>query len=149
LTRLRTLLVAAHGKEIAACGRVGCRSPAFPNPPEPRTPRRIVVDMRLVLSTILVLFLGGCSMVRFYLEQTEGISPAKLVPLYFQEQQYVNDQTLAAKVRGALEQVPALRGADIEVDVYKSAVTLRGQTTSPSQTQVAVQTPVRCSASRR
>jgi osmotically-inducible protein OsmY len=96
--------------------------------------------MRLVLTTTFVLFLSGCSMVRFYFAQTEGISAAKLIPLYFQEQQYVNDQILAAKVRGALAQAPALRGADIEVDVYQSAVTLRGETASPAQTRTAVET---------
>lgn len=96
--------------------------------------------MRLVLSTVLVLLLEGCSMVRFYFEQTEGIGPAKLIPLYFQEQQYVNDQVLAAKVRGALAHVPALRGADIEVDVYKGEVTLRGRILSGEQTSIAVET---------
>jgi hypothetical protein len=48
--------------------------------------------MRLVLTTTFVLFLCGCSRVRFYFDQTEGIGAAKLIRLYFQEQQYVNDR---------------------------------------------------------
>jgi osmotically-inducible protein OsmY len=43
-------------------------------------------------------------------------------------------------VRGALAQAPALRGADIDVDVYNSAVTLRGETESRAQTRTAVET---------
>ena len=96
--------------------------------------------MRLPAALALALLLGGCSLVRFYFEQTEGIGPGKLIPLYFQEQQYMNDQILAAKVRGALAQAPALRAAAIEVDAYKGAVTLRGRAGSPAQAQAAVET---------
>lgn len=73
-----------------------------------------------VLATAL---LTGCGLVGFYRNETAGISPAKLVPLYFQEKEYVTDRDLEAKVRGAL----AAQGLDdVEVDVYLKDVSLRG-----------------------
>jgi osmotically-inducible protein OsmY len=67
--------------------------------------------------------LAGCELVRFYRNETEGVGALELVPLYFQEKQYVTDRDLEAKVRAAL----AARGLrDVEVDVYLKEVTLRG-----------------------
>lgn len=68
-------------------------------------------------------FLAGCELVGFYRNETAGISPVELVPLYFQEKQYVTDRNLEAKVRGTL----AARGFhDVAIDVYLQEVTLRG-----------------------
>ena len=74
--------------------------------------------------TLAAALLAGCGTLEFYTGQIQGISPAKLVPLYFQEKQYVEDRRLVAAVRGALAAEPALRGADIEVDAYLKEVTL-------------------------
>lgn len=70
-----------------------------------------------------VLLLGGCELVSFYRNETAGIGASELVPLYFQEKQYVTDRDLEAKVRAALA-AQGLR--DVEVDVYLKEVTLRG-----------------------
>ncbi|MGQ0546117.1 MAG: hypothetical protein ACT4P3_12405 [Betaproteobacteria bacterium] len=67
--------------------------------------------------------LGGCELAGFYRQETAGISPAELVPLYFQEKQYAEDRELEGKVRGAL----AAKGMrEVEVDVYLKEVTLQG-----------------------
>jgi hypothetical protein len=67
--------------------------------------------------------LGACSLYSFYRDETAGIGPTELVPLYFQEKQYVTDRELEAKVRAAL----AAQGMkDVEVDVYLKEVALRG-----------------------
>ena len=67
--------------------------------------------------------LSGCELVSFYRNETAGIGARELVPLYFQEKQYVTDRDLEAKVRAAL----AAQGLqDVEVDVYLKEVTLRG-----------------------
>ena len=73
----------------------------------------------------IVFLLGGCDMIRFYWNETSGVPPTKLVPLFFQEREYAEDQRLIAKVKGALATDPALREADIAVDAYKMDVTLR------------------------
>lgn len=79
--------------------------------------------MRLPSLLVAVPLLAGCELVGFYRHETAGIGPAGLVPLYFQEKQYVTDRELEAKVRGAL----AARGMhEVEVDVYLKEVTLRG-----------------------
>jgi hypothetical protein len=79
--------------------------------------------MRLAWLLLVLPLSAGCGLVGFYRDETAGIAPAKLVPLYFQEKQYVADRELEAKVRGAL----AARGMrDVEVDVYLKEVTLRG-----------------------
>lgn len=66
---------------------------------------------------------AGCSLYGFYRNETAGIGPTELVPLYFQEKQYVTDRELEAKVRAAL----AAQGMkDVAVDVYLKDVTLRG-----------------------
>jgi hypothetical protein len=74
-----------------------------------------------------VLLLGGCDLVRFYLNETSGVPPTKLVPLFFQEREYAEDQRLVAKVKGVLAADAALRAADIAVDAYKMQVTLQGK----------------------
>ena len=88
--------------------------------------------MRLALLAALLL-LGGCDLVRFYMNETSGVPPTKLVPLFFQEREYAEDQRLIAKVRGALAADPALRGADIAVDAYKLQVSLQGKGASADQ----------------
>lgn len=88
--------------------------------------------MRLALLLALPL-LGGCDLVRFYVNETSGVPPTKLVPLFFQEREYAEDQRLIAKVRGALAAEPGLRGADIAVDAYKMQVSLQGRGASPDQ----------------
>ena len=50
--------------------------------------------MRLAWLLLLVALLAGCGLVGFYRNETAGISPAELVPLYFQEKQYVTDREL-------------------------------------------------------
>lgn len=85
---------------------------------------------------LIPLLVAGCSLAEFYAKETEGIGPAKLVPLYFQEKQYVQDRTLEAKVKGALAADPALAGAEIDVAVYKGEVTLTGRA-EPQQAQRA------------
>lgn len=92
------------------------------------------------LCAVLVLPLAGCALTDFYFEQTEGISPVKLAPLYFQEKQYVQDRTVEARVKGAFAAEPALRGADIEVEAYKGEVKLMGKAASPEQANKAVAT---------
>jgi osmotically-inducible protein OsmY len=92
------------------------------------------------LCALLLLPLAGCALTDFYFEQTEGISPVKLAPLYFQEKQYVQDRTVEARVKGAFAAEPALRGAGIEVEAYKGEVTLMGETASPEQAAKAVAT---------
>jgi osmotically-inducible protein OsmY len=92
------------------------------------------------LCALLLLPLAGCALTDFYFEQTEGISPVKLAPLYFQEKQYVQDRTVEARVKGAFAAEPALRGAEIEVQAYKGEVTLMGKTASPEQAAKAVAT---------
>jgi hypothetical protein len=82
--------------------------------------------MRFALLAALLL-LGGCDLVRFYLNETSGVPPTKLVPLFFQEREYAEDQRLVAKVKGVLAADAALRGADIAVDAYKMQVTLQGK----------------------
>lgn len=74
--------------------------------------------------TLGAALLAGCEALQFYTGQIQGISPAKLVPLYFQEKQYVEDRRLVAAVRGALAAEPGLRVADIDVDAYLKEVTL-------------------------
>lgn len=88
--------------------------------------------MRLSLLAGLLL-LGGCDLVRFYMNETSGVPPTKLVPLFFQEREYAEDQRLVAKVKGALAAEPALRGADIVVDAYKMQVSLQGRGASGDQ----------------
>lgn len=79
--------------------------------------------MRTPALLATAVLLAGCELVGFYRSETAGISPAKLVPLYFQERQYVTDRELEAKVRGAL----AAHGLhEVEVDVYLKDVSLRG-----------------------
>ena len=79
--------------------------------------------MRLAWLLLMVALLAGCGLVGFYRNETAGISPAELVPLYFQEKQYVTDRELEAKVRAAL----AAQGVrEVEVDVYLKEVTLHG-----------------------
>jgi hypothetical protein len=70
-----------------------------------------------------VLLLGGCDLVRFYWNETSGVPPTKLVPLFFQEREYAEDQRLIAKVKGAL--AAELGGAEVTVDAYKKDVTLQ------------------------
>lgn len=58
-----------------------------------------------LLRGLLVVSLSqasGCEALRTYVYETAGISPARLVPLYFQEKQYVEERELVAKVKGAL-----------------------------------------------
>lgn len=88
--------------------------------------------MRFALLPALLL-LGGCDLVRFYMNETSGVPPTKLVPLFFQEREYAEDQRLIAKVRGALAAEPALRGAEITVDAYKMQVHLQGRGASADQ----------------
>jgi osmotically-inducible protein OsmY len=72
---------------------------------------------------VAFLLLSGCEALGVYWNETAGISPVELLPLYGQEKQYVTDRDLEAKVRAAL----AARGLrDVEVDVYLKEVTLRG-----------------------
>lgn len=79
--------------------------------------------MRLAWLLLALALSSGCGLVGFYRNETAGISPATLVPLYFQEKQYVTDRELEAKVRAAL----AAQGMqDVEVDVYLKDVSLRG-----------------------
>jgi outer membrane protein TolC len=92
------------------------------------------------LCAVPLLLLAGCALTDFYFDQTEGISPAKLAPLYFQEKQYVQDRTVEARVKGALAAEPMLRGAEIEVDAYKGEVTLMGKTALPEQAAKAAAT---------
>jgi osmotically-inducible protein OsmY len=74
-------------------------------------------------AVLAAALLGGCELVSFYRNETAGIGALELVPLYFQEKQYVTDRDLEAKVRAAL----AAQGLqDVEVDVYLKEVTLRG-----------------------
>lgn len=80
-----------------------------------------------------LLLLGGCDLVRLYMNETSGVPPTKLVPLFFQEREYAEDQRLIAKVKGALAAEPALRGADIVVDAYKLQVSLQGKGASAEQ----------------
>jgi len=79
---------------------------------------------RLTFTVVLAAtFVGGCGLIDFYRNETAGIGPRELVPLYFQEKQYVTDRDLEAKVRAAL----AAQGVqDVEVDVYLKEVALRG-----------------------
>jgi osmotically-inducible protein OsmY len=88
---------------------------------------------------LIPLLVAGCSLAEFYAKETEGIGPAKLLPLYFQEKQYVQDRTLEAKVKGALAADPALAGTGIEVGVYKGEATLSGRVT-PEQARQAART---------
>lgn len=71
------------------------------------------------LVALLLPLLGGC--------QT-----AKLIGLYFQEKQYVEDRVLVAKLQGELAAHPNLEGADIGVDAYLKNVSLSGVAT-PAQ----------------
>jgi osmotically-inducible protein OsmY len=74
-------------------------------------------------AVLAAVLLGGCELASFYRNETAGIGLRELVPLYFQEKQYLTDRDLEAKVREAL----AARGLrDVEVDVYLKEVTLRG-----------------------
>ena len=83
-----------------------------------------------------VVLLSGCDLVRFYWNETSGVPPTKLVPLFFQEREYAEDQRLIAKVKGALAAEPELRGARIGVDAYKMDVTL--EVKDPAQRQKAL-----------
>lgn len=79
--------------------------------------------MRLPWVLVAVPLLAGCELAGFYRHETAGISPATLVPLYFQEKQYVTDRDLEAKVRAAL----VAQGMEaVAVDVYLKDVTVRG-----------------------
>ena len=93
---------------------------------------RSPVVMRFALLASL-LFLGGCDLVRFYVNETSGVPPTKLVPLFFQEREYAEDQRLIAKVKGALAVEPALRGAHIAVDANKMEVSLQAKGASQEQ----------------
>ena len=99
----------------------------------------MVVSRTRCFVLLLLLPVAGCSLADFYFEQTEGIGPVKLVPLYFQEKQYVQDRTVEARVKGAFAAEPALRGAGIGVEVYDGAVTLTGKA-SAMQVRQAVET---------
>jgi hypothetical protein len=78
---------------------------------------------RSLAAVLVAVLLGGCELVSFYRNETAGIGARELVPLYFQEKQYVTDRDLEAKVRAALA-AQGLR--EVEVDVYLKEVTLRG-----------------------
>lgn len=93
---------------------------------------------RRAAAVLLLLPLQGCSLAGFYVDQTEGISPVKLAPLYFQEKQYVQDRTVEARVKGAFAAEPALRDAQIAVEAYKGEVKLTGKAASPEQAARAV-----------
>lgn len=93
---------------------------------------RSPVAMRFALLASLLL-LGGCDLVRFYVNETSGVPPTKLVPLFFQEREYAEDQRLIAKVKGALAAEPGLRGAHIGVDAYKMQVSLQAKGASAEQ----------------
>ena len=82
--------------------------------------------MRAGIVPACVLLVAGCETLGYYTSQIQGVSPMKLVPLYFQEKQYVQDRRLVAAVQGALAADPALAGAGIEVDAYLKQVMLRG-----------------------
>ena len=53
-------------------------------------------------AVLAAALLGGCELVSFHRNETAGIGALELVPLYFQEKQYVTDRDLEAKVRAAL-----------------------------------------------
>lgn len=63
---------------------------------------------------------------------SSGCQTAKLIGLYFQEKQYVEDRVLIAKLQGELAAHPELEGADIGVDAYLKNVALTGIAT-PAQ----------------
>ena len=69
-----------------------------------------------------VALIAGCESARFYLNETAGISPGELIPIVFQERQYVDDRNLESKVQGIV-------GPQVEVDVYLKEVTLKGAVT--------------------
>ncbi len=69
-----------------------------------------------------------------------GCEKMKLVRLYFQEQQYVKDQILIAKIRGAFLADPALADAPIKISAYLEDVTLSGTVDSRAQALQAVAT---------
>lgn len=76
---------------------------------------------RFLCSLPLVLLgLGGCA-------------PLEMIRLYFQEQQYSEDQAIIAQVRGALWAAPDLDATGIAVDAYLKDVTLTGTVATPAQ----------------
>jgi hypothetical protein len=79
--------------------------------------------MRSKLLGMACLLLSGCEALGVYWNETAGISPVELLPLYGQEKQYVTDRDLEAKVRAALA-AQGMRGVDVEV--YLKEVSLRG-----------------------
>jgi osmotically-inducible protein OsmY len=68
-----------------------------------------------------------------------GCEQLRLLPLYFQEKQYVEDRELVAKIKGAMLAAPELQGTAIEVDAYLKDVTLRGSAQSRDQAARAVE----------
>ena len=83
-----------------------------------------------------VALLSGCDLVRFYWNETSGVPPTKLIPLFFQEREYAEDQRLIAKVKGAL--AAELPGADVRVDAYKMDVTLEVRDAAHREKALAV-----------
>ena len=79
--------------------------------------------MRHAGAAVAFLLLSGCEALGVYWNETAGISPVELLPLYGQEKQYVTDRDLEAKVRAALA-AQGMRG--VQVEVYLKEVSLRG-----------------------
>ena len=70
-----------------------------------------------------IALLAGCEATRFYFNETAGITPGELLPIVFQERQYVDDRNLESKVQGIV-------GPQVEVGVYLKEVTLKGAVTA-------------------
>lgn len=87
--------------------------------------RRILIPFALLQASLL----GGCTTLQ----------------LFFQERQYTQDQTITAKIKGALLGDQHLRGLPISVDTYLRVVELKGRVKQPAQAvkagEIAAATP--------
>jgi osmotically-inducible protein OsmY len=66
-----------------------------------------------------------------------GCGYGELVRLYFQEQEYQQDQELIAKIKGVLLADSQLRSEPVQVEAYLGDVRLSGTIASPGQKQSA------------
>jgi hypothetical protein len=85
----------------------------------PRGTRLAAEDLMRFAVVIAATLLAGCEAARVYFQETEGITPAELLPIALQERQYVEDRNLEGKVK-------AVVGPSVAVDVYLKEVTLKG-----------------------